>query len=94
MRHSFVPRIEFALIAIMCVGFVLIGQTWSFDVYRFGLIAVMLATLLNIAVGNLPRDASPARALLLTLFILALVAAVFGAGILLVPTLATLGQSG
>lgn len=92
MKHSFVPRLEFLLIALMCLGFVLIAQTWSFGVYQIGLVTVLVATLLNIAVGNLPRQASPGRALSLTLAVLVLVVLVFAAGILLVPTLARMGQ--
>lgn len=92
MRHSIVPRLEVALITLMCLGFLLIAQTWSFRAYQAGLLAVMVATVLNIAVGNLPRQASAGRALALTAAILALVALVFGAGILLVPVLATMGR--
>lgn len=92
MRHVIVPRLELALILVICAGFVLIAQTWSFRVYQAGLLAVMGATVLNIAVGNLPRQAGPGRALMLTLFILGIVGAVFGVGILLVPSLAQLGQ--
>lgn len=92
MKNTIVPRAEVCLIALMCIGFVLITQTWSFVAYQIGLSGVLVATLLNIAVGNLPRQATPARALLLTLGILAIVAAVFAAGILLVPTLASLGR--
>ncbi len=92
MRRGIVPRLELALITVMCVGFVLIAQTWNFRLYQFGLLAIMAATVLNIAVGNLPRQARPGRALGFTLLILAIVAAVFGLGILLVPALARLGQ--
>jgi hypothetical protein len=92
VRHAIVPRLELALILVMCAGFVCIAQTWSFRVYQAGLLAVMGATVLNIAVGNLPRQARAGRAFLLTLSILGIVGAVFGIGILLVPSLAQLGQ--
>jgi len=92
VRHSIVPRAEAALIIILCLGFLLIIQQWNFPLYQFGLEVVMAGTILNIAVGNLPRNAGPVRALVLTLLILALVVAVFAAGILLVPYLAMLGR--
>lgn len=92
MRHAIVPRLELALIVAMCAGFVLIVQQWSFAAFQIGLLMVMAATILNIAVGNLPRQASAGRAAILTLGVLALTVAVFAAGILLVPYLATLGQ--
>ena len=90
-RHAIVGRAELALILVMALGFLLIVQQWSFAAYQVGLLTVMAATVLNIAVGNLPRTAGPGRALGLTRFILAIVAAVFAAGIFLVPYLAQLG---
>lgn len=76
----------------MGFGFLCVLQSWSFGLYRIGLSVIVCATLLNIAVGNLPRDASPARAALLTLAILGAVFVTFAVGVLLVPVLATLGQ--
>jgi predicted membrane protein len=80
--RGIVPRAELVLILIMVAGFLLIVQQWSFDLFQFGLVTVMAATILNIAVGNLPRAAG---------LILLIVAAVFAAGIFLVPYLARLG---
>ena len=87
-----VARAELALICIMALGFVLIAQQAAFGLYQVGLLTVIGSTLLHIAVGNLPPDAGPVRALALTALILAVVAAVFVAGILLVPVLAQLGR--
>jgi hypothetical protein len=92
MKPGIVPRAEAALIIVMCLAVLLIAQQWSFPAYQFGLLTLMAATVLNIAVGNLPRGASTGRAVMLTGGILLIVAAVFGAGILLVPYLATLGR--
>jgi hypothetical protein len=89
--RGIVPRAEFALILIMVLGFLLIVQQWSFSLFQIGLLTVMTATILNIAVGNLPRAAGLGQALRLTLIILLIVACVFAAGILLVPYLARLG---
>lgn len=89
--RAFVARTELVLIVVMVAGFLLIAQQMSFEAYQVGLLTVMAATLLNIAVGNLPRNAAPLRAVGLTLFILAIVAGVLAAGILLVPYLARMG---
>jgi hypothetical protein len=89
--RGIVPRAELALILAMGLGFLLIVQQWSFAAYRLGLLTVMVATILNIAVGNLPRSAGLGRALRLTIVLLGVVASVFVAGILLVPYLARLG---
>ncbi len=88
-----VPGAELTLISAMALGFVLILQPWSFGGYRVGLILMLAATVLNIAVGNLPRDAAPLRAILLAAGLLLILAAVFGIGIALVPLLAGMGQS-
>ncbi len=92
MRRG-VARAELTLISAMALGFLLILQPWSFGGYRIGLMLVLAATVLNIAVGNLPRDAAPLRALLLAAGLLLILAAVFGIGIALVPLLAQMGQS-
>ena len=90
--RGIVPRAELALILIMVAGFLLLVQQWSFGLYQVGLITVMAATILNIAVGNLPRNAGLWQALRITVLLLAIVAVVFALGILLVPYLAQLGQ--
>ena len=87
-----VARAELTLICIIALGFVLIAQQAAFGLYQIGLLTVIGSTLLHIAVGNLPPDAGPGRALASTAAILLVVAAVFGAGILLVPVLAQLGR--
>ncbi len=87
-----VASAELVLICVMAAGFVLIAQQAAFGLYQAGLLTVMVSTLLHIAVGNLPPGAGPVRALVWTVAILLIVAAVFGAGILLVPVLAQLGR--
>jgi len=92
MQGRLLARIEFALIILMMLGFVLITQQWSFPLYQLGLLVVIGATILNIAVGNVPRAARGWRAFRAVVIILGVTAAVFVIGILLVPTLARLGQ--
>ena len=92
MEGRLLPRIELGLIVLMIAGFVLIAQQWSFVLYQLGLLTVIGATILNIAVGNVPRSARGWRAFRAVVIILAVTAAVFVIGILLVPYLAQLGQ--
>ncbi len=92
MENRFLARAESALILLMVAGFVLIIQRVSFLGYQFGLLTVMAATLLNIAVSNTPKAATGWRAARAILLILLIAAALFGIGILLVPFLASLGQ--
>lgn len=92
MESRFLARTEAGLILLMVLGFILIAQQWSFDLYQAGLLTVIGATILNIAVSNVPRAARGWRILRFVVMFLAITAAVFGVGILLVPYLATLGQ--
>jgi hypothetical protein len=90
--RPFPERAAQVLIAAMVVGIVLIAQRYSVLVYRWGVCLLVGATFLQIAVGNLPAQASAARSIALSGAILALVAAVFLAGIWLVPILSHMGR--
>jgi len=92
MENRLLPRIETGLILMMVLGFVLITQQWSFSLYQLGLLTVIGATILNIAVSNVPKSAQGWRVARAMILILATTAAVFGLGIVLVPYLARLGQ--
>ena len=93
MEGRLLARLETGLIALMLAGFVLITQQWSFVLYQAGLVTVVIATILNIAVSNVPHAANGWRAVGFIAVILAVVAGIFWIGILLVPALANLGQS-
>lgn len=92
MESRTLLRAELALIVLMVLGCVLIGQQWSFALYQIGLLAVVGATILSIAVGNVPRTARGWRAFAVMIIILVVTAALFIIGILLVPYLTRLGQ--
>lgn len=100
MRRTFVERLERVTIAGMVAGIALIalsrlllplGNAMLYAV-QAGLALLVGFTLLQIAVGNLPRDAGAARSLRIVATILAVVAAVFALGIALVPVLSQLGR--
>ncbi len=92
MESRLLARAETTLILLMLLGFVLITQQWSFGLYQIGLLTVIGATILNIAVTNVPRASRGWAIVRALVVILAVTAAVFGLGILLVPYLAMLGQ--
>ena len=92
MESRLLARAEAMLILLMMAGFALIIQQWSFALYRLGLLTVIGATILNIAVSNVPRAARGWGILRAVVLILGVTAAVFGLGIVLVPYLAELGQ--
>ena len=92
LRGLFVERLERGLILVLLLAIALIAQPFDIRLYRAGLLILVGGTLLQIAVGNLPKDASPGRSLALIGAILGAVAAVFTLGILLTPLLAQLGR--
>jgi hypothetical protein len=92
MRASFPERLEQVLIAGMVLGIALIMQRANLDLYKTGLSILVVSTLLQIAVGNIPKQGSVPGSLLRIVLILILVAAIFAAGILLVPALSRLGR--
>lgn len=94
MKHarSFPEIAERVLIVSLLVGIGLIAQRYSLIWFKIGLGVLVISTFLQIAVGNLPKDASVARSLVLIVAILAVVAAVFAIGIALVPVLSQMGR--
>ncbi|MDQ0467756.1 hypothetical protein [Labrys wisconsinensis] len=94
MKHarSFPERAERVLIAALLVGIALIAQRINIVLFKTGLGVLVVATFLQIAVGNLPKEASLGRSLVLIAVILAIVAAVFAIGIVLVPVLSQMGR--
>ena len=92
-RMSFAEKAERTLIIVMVVGILVLTLSprvlW---LYQAGLGMLLAATLLQIAVGNIPRDANFKRSLKIIAIILPLIAVVFMLGILLVPVLSNLGS--
>lgn len=91
--RSFAQKAELTLIVSMIVGIVIITVSprilWM---YQTGLAILAVSTILQIAVGNLPKDADMKTSLVRIAIILCLIAAVFVAGIALVPVLSQLGR--
>jgi len=91
-RPAFVERTERALMIAIFSGIILVAQQYSISLFRLGLILLVSATMLQIAVGNLPRHLSAGASLLRIVIILAFVAFMFALGIFLVPFLSQLGR--
>ncbi len=91
-KPTFAERAELTLIVAMLAGILLVAQRWWIDVYRFGLVLLVAATFLQIAVGNVPKSLGFAGTAVRVVIILAVVALLFALGIFLVPHLARLGR--
>lgn len=94
MKHArtFPERLETILIAGMLIGIALIAQRYNLMLYKIGLSVLVVSTLLQIAVGNLRKDASAPASIFFIVKVLLVIAAVFTAGILLVPAFSQLGR--
>lgn len=90
--RTFPEKIELTLLGLFGVSFVLIIQGYSQQLFQLGLAILIVSTLLEVAVGNIPSDAGVKRSLSLLVLFLAIIAAVFGLGIVLVPYLTGLGR--
>ena len=91
-KHVFAERLEATLILGLIVGIALITQRYNLMLYKVGVSVLVVSTLLQIAVGNLSKDATPIKGLLFIVKVLLVIVIVFSAGILLVPTFAQLGR--
>ena len=92
LRLPFASKLQIVLLAGMVLAFLLIAQNLSADVYQYGLLLLIGSSLLQVVAGNIPPQARLVSTLVRLLIGLAIVAAVFVGGILLVPYLAQLGQ--
>ncbi|ORE93979.1 hypothetical protein [Aurantimonas sp. 22II-16-19i] len=91
-KHVFTERLEATLIVGLLLGIALITQRYNLMLYKVGLSVLVASTLLQIAVGNMRKDATPLGGLFFIAKVLLVIVAVFSAGILLVPTFAQLGR--
>ena len=90
-RVPFASQLQILLLVGMLVGFVLIGQTFSLEFYKWGLIILMASAFLQIVVGNIPPQTQLVGTMIRLMLGLTIVVAVFVVGIWLVPYLAQLG---
>lgn len=91
-RSTFPERAERVLIVGMLAGIVLMMQRANLLLFQAGLAVMVVSTLLQIAVGNIPKTGGVVGSLLRILLILGIVALIFAIGIGLVPTLSRLGR--
>ncbi|HEX4769116.1 MAG TPA: hypothetical protein VH414_22855 [Lichenihabitans sp.] len=91
-RATFPERVERVLIGGMLIGIVLIMQRVNLTLFKTGLSILVVSTLLQIAVGNIPKAGSAAGSLVRIAIILVGVALVFAIGVLSVPILSRLGR--
>lgn len=91
-RRPFGALLQAALVVWMLASMALIGQQWNFTLYKVGLISLIVSSLSQIAVGNIPLTATASRSLRMYLTFMAVVVVIFAIGILIAPYLVALGR--
>lgn len=91
-HKPFASVMQAILIGLLIVSLVMIAQQYSQGVYQAGLILLIVTTVIQIGFGNVPPNASFGSSMKLLALSLAIIAFVFGLGIVLVPTLLRLAR--
>jgi len=90
--RPFASRMHVALVVLMLVSFVLIAQQTYKVLYQAGFVLLIASTLVQIVFGNIEPTAGFARSMRQLAVGLAIIAAIFGLGIVLTPALVNLGR--
>jgi uncharacterized membrane protein len=88
----FASIIQFSLIILMLVCFLLIAQSFDRDFYRVGVTGLIFFTLLQIGYGNISPDAGFRKSLVGTVITVVILAFIVWLSITLVPWLIQLGR--
>jgi len=84
-KTSFAMRFQTILLILLLLTFVMMMQTVSETTFRIGAVALILLSILQIAVGNIDLGYNAKRWVKTLLKILAIVAIVFGVSMLIIP---------
>lgn len=87
----FASIIQFSLIILMLVCFLMIAQQYDRDFYRVGVTGLIFFTLLQIGLGNISPEASLKKTLVGTVVTIVILACIVWLSISLVPWLINLG---
>lgn len=88
----FTERVQLAMIILLLVAIVGIGQPWSFQVYEYAIAAAVCTGLAQVAIGNVPPSATISRFIRLLAIFLLVIVAIFALSIWLAPILVDLGK--
>lgn len=88
----FASRVQLALVFLMGISFVMIAQQFNRDLYRWGVLSLIVFTLLQIAFGNIPEHYNFRRSMLSLLLAAVIIGAIVFISIAIVPSLLKLGR--
>lgn len=91
-KRPFAARVHIVLVILMLAGIVMIGQQLSMQIYQFGLIVLVSATIVQIAFGNIPPNFDFRRSMKLFWPFMGIILIVFVISFLATPLLYALGR--
>ncbi len=91
-QDLFTQRIQLTWIFILIVALVGIGQAFSFAVYQVSIVTMIAAGMGQIAIGNVPPEAPPARFFRFVAIFIVVIVVVFALSIWMTPYLVNLGR--
>jgi hypothetical protein len=91
-KAAFGARMQIIVLIAMIVSFALIIQKMNMTLYKFGLVLLIVSALSQMAFGNMPSEADFKEGKKIMIIAYAIVACVFGLGILLAPILIKIGR--
>lgn len=89
---AFAARLQLTFIWLLGLCLLLLAQSFSYAVYVWGFLALMVLVPLQVAIGNIKSEWGVARSVKKILLYLAIVAAVFVFSIAVTPFLVNLGR--
>ena len=91
-KRTFTSVMQLLLVFLMLLSIILIGQRFEFSGYKAGLILLTVATLSQIAFGNIHPSANFGRAMKMYALYMGITAALFALSIWVAPLLVELGR--
>lgn len=91
-KRTFASVMQAVLIVLLIVSLLLIAQQQSLTLYQAGLLLLVVATFVQIGFGNIPPTASFKQSMKLLGLAMAIIAVVFGLGVVLAPYLIKLAR--
>ena len=91
-RRTFASSMQLLLVLLMLLSIILIGQRYAFSLYKAGLILLVIATISQIAFGNIAPSANFGRSMRMYGIYIGITVALFALSIAVAPMLVELGR--
>jgi hypothetical protein len=90
---AFAQKAQNVVMVLLIINLILVAQQFSNALYKFGVMALFVVVLLQIAVSNVAPTAGVRKTITKSAIILGIVVLIFGFSIWITPWLVGLGQT-